>query len=230
MESHGKQEQSKIASSEGEVIKLLREQIRRLEEDLGMHKMHIEYLEQQHGIDHLTGVSTRKVFENELKLSLQFVRGEIREHRKGGDGSREIALVFVDLDHFKQINDTYGHPVGDEVLKRVATLLSNSVREADIVARVGGEEFVVLLRGADQVFAAFAAEKFRAEIEKLEFDDIGVPGLKVTGSFGVSSSNSSTDATVLYDHADKAAYKAKGRGRNTVVVHGNGKNSANHNT
>ena len=228
MEFQTTERSSKPAIESGAEILDLREQVKRLSEEIAMYELHVEYLERQHGIDHLTGVSNRKFFEQELEQSLRFVRGEIHEHRGGGEGSREVSLVFIDLDHFKQINDQHGHPIGDEVLKRVSTLLINSVRETDVVARVGGEEFVVLLRGADQSFAALAAEKFRTEMEKLSFDSIGKPDLKVTASLGVSSSNSSTDPKVLYHYADKAVYEAKHGGRNQVVVHGNGKSGENH--
>jgi len=186
---------------------------------IGLLEWELEHRDAQHGIDHLTGAKNRKVFERELEISLEKVRGEKNERRGAGEGANQISLVFVDLDHFKNINDTYGHPVGDAVLKKVSARLIDLVRKTDVVARVGGEEFVVLLQGADETFAAVGAEKFRAEIEKISFDDAGAPGLAVTASLGVASSKASTDPKVLYGYADKALYRAKHGGRNKVVVH-----------
>lgn len=172
-------------------------------------------LEEQAGIDHLTGAKNRKVFDHELERSLEKAR--TGERRGKGNGANEVALVFVDFDHFKKINDTYGHPVGDEVLKKASAVLMSSVRKEDIVARYGGEEFVVLFRGASKDFAKEAAENFREEISKLTFS--GAPELKVTASFGVASSESTTDATVLLRQADEALYAAKHAGRDRVEVY-----------
>jgi FOG: GGDEF domain len=94
----------------------------------------------------------------------------------------------------------------------------DSVRETDIVARVGGEEFVVLMRGADESVAARDAEDFRMKISQMEFENY--PDLQVTASFGVSSSESSQLAKDLYEKADKALYEAKRSGRNRVIVAG----------
>ena len=196
----------------------LTEEVKKLTAENELLKEQIERLEDHVGIDGLTGTSTRRIFEHELDTLLKIIRGEIQENREGQKVIREISLIFVDLDHFKRVNDTYGHSVGDVVLKQVAALLMSSVRETDTVARVGGEEFVVLLRGAGEEFAARDAEKFRTRIEQFSFPDI--PALKVTASFGVCSSKNSTEAKALYECADKALYKAKRGGRNRVVVYG----------
>ncbi len=200
------------------VMKVLAEQ----DAEIGLHEWNREVieeekaaLEEQLGIDHLTGMKSRGVFDRELEQSLRKAR---EEHRRGdGERSSEVSLVFVDFDHFKQINDTYGHQVGDEVLKKASALLLSAVREEDVVARYGGEEFVVLFRAANKDFAASAAEKFRLGISELMFES--VPELKVTASFGVASSESSTDAGVLLKQADEALYTAKHGGRNRVEVY-----------
>ena len=183
----------------------------------GLYEWEMEERDARHGLDHLTELKTRKVFEHELEQSLKIIRGEIKEKR--GEPLKEITLISIDLDHFKAINDTYGHLAGDEVLKKVSMLLANSVRETDVAARVGGEELMVLLRGANVQNAARHAEGLRAKIEKLAFDTY--PGLAVTASFGVVSSLDSTDAKVLYEHADQTLYKAKRDGRNRVEVYSN---------
>ncbi len=189
-----------------------------LESENTLLKERIKHLESQLGIDQLTGTNNRGVFESELERSLKIIRGETEEHRATTERLKEVSLIFVDLDHFKQINDTYGHPAGDEVLRKVSAFLMDSVRETDIVARVGGEEFVVLMHGADESVAARDAENFRMKISQMEFEKH--PRLQVTASFGVSSSKSSQSAKDLYEKADKALYEAKRAGRNRVIVTG----------
>ena len=184
---------------------------------IGLLEWELEERDRQQGIDHLTGASTRKFFEQELDQSLKLIRGEIQEKREGVEPLKEVSLISIDIDHFKRVNDTLGHPAGDEVLRRVSALLMESVRESDIVARVGGEELMVLMRGANAAAAAHLAEKLRVKIAELVFDEH--PELKVTASFGVVSSDDSTDANTLYEHADKALYAAKRGGRDRVEVY-----------
>lgn len=183
-----------------------------------LHEFSRKASDEEKGIDPLTGAKNRKTFEHELERSLERIRGEISEQRAGGEVLKEVSLIFMDIDYFKNINDTYGHPIGDEVLRKVSALLIDSVRGTDIVARVGGEEFVVLLRGANESDAAREAEKLRAKIEQLTFD--AHPDLTVTASFGVISSKISQDAKDLYAGADQALYAAKHAGRNQVSVSG----------
>lgn len=182
---------------------------------IGLLEWELEERNEQHGIDPLTGLRRREVLEHELDQSLKIIRGEIKEKR--GESLKELSLIFIDLDHFKEVNDTLGHPAGDEVLRKVSALLTNSVREEDVVARVGGEELVVLMRNATVPVATRHAEEIRTKVGKLSFD--AYPELKVTASFGVVSSKSSTDAKSLYAQADKALYAAKEKGRNRVEVY-----------
>jgi len=131
-----------------------------------------------------------------------------------------ITLLMVDLDHFKAVNDTYGHLVGDEVLREVATLLQNDVRSVDVVARYGGEEFVVVLPETSLVGATTFAERIREHVEATPFASaLGEP-LHVTASVGVSSYPSTTIKTVddLFARADEALYRAKADGRNKVCL------------
>lgn len=181
----------------------------------GLLEWEMEVREKQHNTEHLTGLQTREFFDNELKL----VCGEIEEKRKGAEPVKRISLILIDLDHFKAVNDKLGHPTGDLVLREVANLLLQSVRPADVVARFGGEELIVLMRGADEDGAASHAEELRAKIERLTFD--AYPELKVTASFGVCSADvsSPTSSEAVIKRADEALYEAKWSGRNQVKVY-----------
>jgi diguanylate cyclase (GGDEF)-like protein len=126
------------------------------------------------------------------------------------------SLLMVDLDHFKNINDMYGHAAGDEVLRRVASLGELVFRSSDLFARWGGEEFVCLLPRTDEWGAVLAAEKLRSAVEQLWIES-GGKAIPVTASIGVSSVNSTDrvmDRVLL--RAERALYCAKDSGRNRV--------------
>lgn len=131
-----------------------------------------------------------------------------------------LTLLMVDLDHFKKVNDTYGHLVGDEVLREVATLLQNEIRSVDVVARYGGEEFVVVLPETSLVGAMTFAERIREHVAATSFAGSLVDALQLTCSIGVSSYPSTTINTVddLFARADEALYRAKADGRNRVCL------------
>jgi two-component system cell cycle response regulator len=126
-----------------------------------------------------------------------------------------LSLLIIDLDHFKNINDTHGHTVGDNVLMRVGAMLKKSCRDTDMAARVGGEEFVLILGQYGAEEAARQAEKIRKAIETLEPD-----GIPVTASVGVTSRPLGKDVKFddLFKVADRAVYEAKNQGRNRVVT------------
>lgn len=193
----------------------LRERITELEAENAFLKERIEHLEHESGIDALTGAVNRRVFDAELERALKLVRGEVAEQRAGAEPLTEVALIFADLDHFKQINDRFGHAAGDEALRRAVALMRENVREGDIVARLGGEEFGVLMRGADQGRALEVAKMLREKVEQLTFEQY--PELRVTASFGVASSAASVEQKTLYTNADAAMYEAKRQGRNRVI-------------
>jgi len=132
------------------------------------------------------------------------------------DASAPVAAVMVDVDYFKRVNDTHGHGAGDEVLKQVAEVLRNSVREADIPVRYGGEEFVLFLVGASFVGVAEYAERIRSAIERHPCT-LG-PGLSlsVTVSIGVAERRQQEPLDGLIRRADEALYRAKQGGRNRV--------------
>ena len=126
--------------------------------------------------------------------------------------ARRCAVIFIDIDHFKSINDNHGHDIGDAVLQEFAKLLRNRVRSHDMVARWGGEEFVILLSSLTKEEAVSVAENLRKQIEQAD-----VPNLpNVTASFGVSHSQSGESVEATIKAADEALYRAKSGGRNQV--------------
>lgn len=167
--------------------------------------------------DSLTSLKTRVFFEEESNIYLSSVENANTSKRREWFGFKNISILFFDIDHFKQINDKFGHAKGDVVLREVAQTILKNVRSGDTVARWGGEEMVSLLLGADEIDAKQKAEEIRLRIEKLSFD-FGLE-LKVTVSIGVASTNKSIVFAELIEQADKAMYKAKESGRNKVVVY-----------
>lgn len=133
---------------------------------------------------------------------------------------QECAVLIADLDHFKRINDTYGHDAGDKVLCAVAQTLRANVREKDFVARLGGEEFIVLLPGVRGDGAARVAEKIRGKIESVRFTRRGGESLdlKVTTSIGLAVRGGGEDLRAAMERADAALYAAKESGRNQVAT------------
>lgn len=167
--------------------------------------------------DGLTRIYNRHSFEERLVY-------EIKRRRRY---NHDLSLLMVDLDHFKSVNDTYGHKAGDMVLKKVGEILTKTFRTTDLAARYGGEEFVVLLPHTAEKAAWKLAERVRENIESNEFSFDGKT-FSVTASIGVASveSGSLTSDDDLIVKADKALYQAKNNGRNMVVVSGQSTQSA----
>ena len=155
--------------------------------------------------DSLTGLWNRAAILNTLVGELT------RTDREHGS----VGVVIVDLDEFKQVNDTHGHLVGDEVLRAVARTMRASVRPYDSVGRIGGEEFMVVLPGCNALNATSHAERLRAAIEELIVTTDGGP-LSISASMGVSVGGNSLQAWGLVRAADQALYAAKRSGRNRV--------------
>ena len=130
------------------------------------------------------------------------------------------AVLFIDLDHFKSINDTFGHAVGDDVLRAVAQSLQSNVRRSDILGRIGGEEFSVFLPNTDVKGAELLAETLRTAIESIQIEVDGVR-LKITASIGVAGKRFDQQTMqAIQQHADQAMYEAKRGGRNRVSTFG----------
>ncbi|HSU40902.1 MAG TPA: GGDEF domain-containing protein [Polyangiaceae bacterium] len=161
--------------------------------------------------DALTGANNREHFDSQLRMELSFSR------RHGTD----LSVVMFDVDHFKRVNDTFGHPVGDEVLVEISKATRRLVRNEDVFARYGGEEFVLILRGIALDGARVVGERLRERIAELSIVTDKGP-LKVTVSVGCASFASTPEATAesLVQLADKRLYAAKRGGRNRVVADG----------
>lgn len=163
-----------------------------------------EKLRQAAMLDELTGLYNRHYFES--------IIGEQMSH--ADRFNEQISLILLDLDHFKTVNDTWGHPTGDELLKRTARTIRQSIRESDILVRFGGEEFAVLLPQTDLQGAQIAAEKIRAAIEAHSFPEIGIR----TASLGAGERHKAESFRHWYRRVDDALYQAKQRGRNQVYA------------
>ncbi|HMC29749.1 MAG TPA: sensor domain-containing diguanylate cyclase [Candidatus Angelobacter sp.] len=161
--------------------------------------------------DYLTGLRTRGYFEQQLEL--EFKRAERKEQK--------FALLMIDIDHFKQVNDTFGHHIGDQLLRDVTSILMKDMREVDTVARYGGEEFVIILPETTQSGAIYVAQRLRRAVEQAKFF-AGSPHTvqHLTISIGVAVYD--TDAQFkrdLIEFADAALYAAKHEGRNRVICY-----------
>jgi diguanylate cyclase (GGDEF)-like protein len=160
--------------------------------------------------DSLTGLNNRRHLTEVLVTEVARAR-RLRER---------FALLMIDIDHFKQYNDHYGHLAGDRLLSRLAGIFRDAIRDIDYAARYGGEEFLLLLHGADGEAAAQVAERIRARVADEPFGDAAQPA-RVTVSVGIASFPAQGDGPeAIIASADAALYEAKGRGRNRVVVAG----------
>jgi diguanylate cyclase (GGDEF)-like protein len=159
--------------------------------------------------DYLTGLKTRGYFEQQLELEIK------RSERK----KQQFSLLMIDIDHFKQLNDHYGHHVGDQVLRDVSALLMKDMREVDTVARYGGEEFVIILPETTGQGAHLVAERLRAAVEQAKFF-AGSPRdvERLTISIGVAVFDCDAQfKRELIERADAALYAAKSQGRNQII-------------
>lgn len=166
----------------------------------------------KHELDHdfLTGLRTRASFMSQALIEL---------HRAVRSNTG-LSLLMLDIDFFKLVNDSYGHQTGDIVLKNIAELIKNSLRDFDICARIGGEEFVIALSETNQDEALGIAERIRLLVENAKITPLTPsPPLQITVSIGLSSLNSKEDSIdALISRADQALYKAKNTGRNRVCI------------
>jgi len=156
--------------------------------------------------DALTGLLNYRALEEMLKV----------EHDRASRYGTSFSLMMADIDHFKKINDTYGHQIGDVVLKSLAQRLAGCVRKSDRVFRYGGEEFSILLPHTGLAKAGKLAGRIRFEVEQTDF----IAGLKITVSIGISEHRDGLTPTGLVEQADRGLYLAKERGRNRVEAMG----------
>lgn len=166
--------------------------------------------------DALTGVANRRAFFDVLGV-------EFRRSKRYG---RELSVLMLDLDHFKDVNDRWGHPFGDHVLCQTTDIIAANVRESDILGRYGGEEFALALPETPEASALGVGEKLRAALEAHEFrmedtPPAGEPPVRLTISIGVASLpvEEDQDEVELIGRADQALYEAKRTGRNRVVAY-----------
>ena len=159
--------------------------------------------------DTLTGLYNRRYFEEKLGVDAQ----------KSFHGGTPLSLVMVDLDHFKKVNDAFGHTEGDQVLCKISSLLKNSVRKKDTVARYGGEEFILILPEAGLEESFVIAERIRRLVERTSFE-VGQAQVNLTVSMGISHfpSHRAKSKEELIKMADRALYDAKRGGRNKVCI------------
>ncbi len=159
--------------------------------------------------DTLTNLFNRRHFEEQLSAETQ----------KAFESKSNLSVIMVDIDHFKKVNDTFGHDGGDKVLREIASLLKNSVRKYDTVARYGGEEFVLLLPGAPLEPTSMVAERIRRLVERTPFD-VGKTQIRITISLGISNFpvHRIKSKEELVKMADLALYEAKMGGRNRVCI------------
>lgn len=166
-------------------------------------------LERLAALDTLTGLHNRRHADAFLELAFD---GAVQ------DGT-PLSVALADVDHFKQINDGHSHAVGDGVLERVGRILSDRLRDNDLVARYGGEEFLFCLVGTDEQAAAGLCEELRSAVEREPWHELS-PGLRVTISVGLAALQDETSVRSLVQHADRCLYRAKHLGRNRVVRRG----------
>jgi diguanylate cyclase (GGDEF)-like protein len=173
-----------------------------------------ELLRQQSILDLLTGLYNRRFLEESVKREL------LRAVREQAEGEYDgLALLMIDIDHFKRCNDTYGHEVGDFVMREVARALQHATRGSDVAARYGGDEFTVVLVNIRGEQALERAEQLRANVERLVLQSAATSVGTVTISIGLATFPTHGDSLqALLGAADKALYAAKKAGRNRVVV------------
>lgn len=173
-------------------------------------KQKLDYSLEMAVTDALTGLHNRRYMAGQLQALVG----------RAGQGGEAVAVLVMDIDHFKLVNDSFGHDAGDEVLREFAVRLATNVRAIDLPCRFGGEEFVVVMPGASLEAATRVADRIRRDIEGQPFPIMGgAEGLSITVSVGVAASTGEGDTPeALLKRADEGVYEAKARGRNQVIA------------
>jgi diguanylate cyclase (GGDEF)-like protein len=174
---------------------------------LGMQSLNNQ-LEELGKIDGLTGLYNRRFWEEQF----------VMEFKRGRRSENPSSLIMLDIDHFKKVNDTYGHPAGDEVIKALGGIIKKAIRETDIAGRYGGEEFAIILPETPVANVEFVSERIRRLVEKctVVYDEVDISFTISVGIAGFKQTHK--DSTQWLDSADKALYKAKESGRNRVML------------
>lgn len=160
-------------------------------------------------VDQLTGLHNRRYLESHLPPLVQTAAGR----------GRSLSIMILDIDHFKAVNDTYGHDAGDEILKAFALRVKQLIRNSDLLCRLGGEEFIVVMPDTTSTVAATIAERIRQAISAAPFPiETGCQMLSITVSIGISERSRDTNAGTIMKRADQALYQSKSLGRNRVTA------------
>jgi diguanylate cyclase len=192
----------------GEVQRDMKAQLDTMSSEMEIMRAELEQIKEQSLKDTLTGIANRNAFDRSLDEQLA---------RANEDRSR-FSLLLLDIDHFKQVNDTYGHLVGDKILRFVAGTIRRCVKGKDFVARFGGEEFAVILPGTEMAGAYVAAEQIRKAVANSVLRDTQTQQSygNITISIGISQMDRNDLPLTLIERADQALYRAKDNGRNRV--------------
>lgn len=206
MDQHQKQRDAREQEVAGR-LKSLAERVAHMEQEAQGYREHLEEQRQKALIDPLTGLPNRAAWTERLEY-------EIAQWQQHGN---TLSLAMLDLDHFKRINDNYGHLAGDKVLKIIATVLRKRLRGSDFIARFGGEEFVLLLPATPPAVGAKLLETLRAAIEACPFHFKG-ERVTITVSMGLAAFRPGEHSDLVLKRADQALYRAKNAGRNRVEL------------
>lgn len=212
--------QNIINASKAELLKIIIEYMAKEEDDRLQKRLLKEIIESYA----LNSINLKKALENMTKLSITdaltgiYNRIKFNEElyssiEKFREKAEKFSLIMFDIDHFKKVNDNFGHDVGDKVLIEICKRVKNSIRKKDIFARWGGEEFILLVPEEDEKFTVLLAERLRKEIEKKDFEISG----KITCSFGVASFLQMDDEESITKRVDEALYYSKKNGRNKTT-------------
>ncbi len=204
-EEHRQTEEEQQAALQSQ-LKKVTSRLNVLEGETGRLRTHLQAQQLQATMDALTNLPNRLAYDARLE----------REYARWKRHKTPLTLLVLDVDRFKQINDTYGHKAGDKALKLIAFVLKQTVRETDFIARYGGEEFVAIIADTPSVAAKKVAEKMRASVETADFHH-NKQKVAITISVGVSSFSGSDTAEMVFLRADKALYRAKSLGRNRCI-------------
>ena len=200
-----------VMASVAEILRIharLQDQLKAAEARLQFQDKQIQSWRTAARTDPLTGLANRRAFHDALE----------RQHAEWRRTNMPFSVVVMDADHFKRINDQYGHPAGDAILRLIAQVLGGTLRTMDMLARIGGEEFAAILPGTAALDACCAAEHCRMAVASQCLSYEGQQ-LSVTVSLGIAEVDSSSDAAGLIARADRALYSAKQAGRNCVYWH-----------